>query len=285
MIKLDSKAVHAGGKLMTAAALLAAMSFANSAMACSLANWSDSSGAVVANQPNGAAGDPAADSTAVARYEGLCGLRATGQGYVQDNRPNNINQILTRFYVLNQLSAGQTATIYEAFGDTSGGSSRFRITLSADNTITLTDTATGQSVSQAGNGGWDSVQIHWGSAASTGFINLSVNGATETTMNNLANAGNIMSVRMGNLNGAGGNLNFDAYLAQRSSATSRVCNCNANGSTDDVVNVQDIVVLVNEAGGTGLASGTPDCNEDGSINVQDIVQTVNIAGSSGVCLL
>lgn len=285
MIKLDSKAVHAGGKLMTAAALLAAMSFANSAMACSLANWSANSGAVVANQPNGAAGDPGADTTAVARYEGLCGLRATGQGFVQDNRPNGINRIVTRFYVLNQLSAGQTATVYQGFGNEAGGLSRFQVTLATNNTITLTDTATGQSVSQPGNGGWDSVQLDWGSDAAAGFISLSVNGAAASQITGLSNAGTLESVRMGNLNGATGNLNFDAYLAQRSTATARVCNCNANGSTDDVVNVQDIVVLVNESGGVGLANGTPDCNEDGNINVQDIVQTVNIAGGSGACLL
>ena len=204
---------------------------------------------------------------------------------MQDNRPNGINRIVTRFYVFNELSAGQTATVYQGFGDEAGGSSRFSVTLAADNTITLTDTATGQSVSQAGDGGWDSVQIDWGGNAGAGFVSLSVNGAVAAEQTALNNAGTLESVRLGNLNGAAGAMNFDAYLAQRSTATERVCNCNANGSADDVVNVQDIVVLVNEAGGTGLASGTPDCNEDGNINVQDIVQTVNIAGGSGACLL
>ncbi|MCG8463541.1 MAG: hypothetical protein MI750_01660 [Xanthomonadales bacterium] len=284
MIKLDSKAVHAGGKLMTAAALLAAMSFANNAMACSLANWSDSSGAVVANQPDGAAGDPAADSTAVARYEGLCGLRATGQGYVQDNRPNGINRIVTRFYVLNELGASQTATVYEGFGDEAGGSARFNVTIDDANMITLTDTTTGQSVSQAGDGGWDSVQLDWGSDASAGFISLSVNGAAAAETTGLSNAGGLESVRMGNLNGATGNLNFDAYLAQRSTATERVCNCNANGSADDQVNVQDVVVMVSELSGNGLAQGTPDCNETGTVDIQDIVLAVNLVSGAGTCV-
>jgi len=286
MIKFDSKAVQVGGsKLMTAAALLAAMSFANNALACSQANWSSTSGAVVANQPDGAAGDPGADSTAVARYEGLCALRATGQGFVQDNRPNGINRIVTRFYVFNQLNAGQTSTVYQGFGNETGGSSRFTVTLNNSNLVTLTDTATGQSVSQSGNGGWDSVQLDWGGNAGAGFVSLSVNGAAPSEITGLNNAGTLESVRLGNLNGATGQMNFDAYLAQRSTATERVCNCNANGSVDDVVNVQDIVVLVNEAGGVGLSSGTPDCNEDGSINVQDVIATVNIAGAAGVCVL
>lgn len=285
MFKLESKAVHAGGKLMTAAALLAAMSFANNAMACSLANWSANSGAVVANQPDGAAGDPAADSTAVSRYEGLCGLRATGQGFVQDNRPNGINRIVTRFYVFNELSAGQTATVYQGFGDENGGSSRFSVTMDAAGMFTLTDTVTGTSVSQAGDGNWDSVQLDWGADAANGFVSLSVNGATAAETTGLSNAGSLESVRLGNLNGATGNMNFDAYLAQRSTATARVCNCNANASADDVVNIQDIIVMVNEAGGTGLASGTPDCNEDGTVNIQDIITSVNIAGTTGVCVL
>lgn len=287
MIKVQSKAVRFGGsKLITAAALLATMSVANTALACSQANWSSTSGAVVANQPDGAAGDPAPDATNVARYEGLCALRATGQGFVQDNRPNGINRIVGRFYVLNELSAGQTSTVYQGFGDEAGGSSRFDITLADDGTITMTDTTTGTSVNQAGNGsGWSSVQFDWGGDAGAGFISLSVNGAADSQTTGLNNAGTLESVRLGNLNGAGGTLNFDAYESRRSTAAARLCNCNANGSADDAVNVQDIVVLVNEAGGVGLANGTPDCNEDGLVAIQDIVQTVNIAGGSGTCVL
>lgn len=286
MMKFESKAARiSGGKLVTAAALLAAMSFGSTAMACSLGNWSSSSGAVVANQPDGAAGDPAADTSAVARYEGLCALRATGQGFVQDNRPNGINRIVARFYVLNGLSAGQTSTIYQGFGDENGGSSRFTITLSEAGLVTLTDTATGQSVSQSSSSNWLSVEADFGADAGAGFISLSVNGAAASQQNSLNNPGTLESVRMGNLNGAGGALNFDSYQANRSTLVGRICNCNANASADDAVNVQDVIVLVNEAGGVGLASGTPDCNEDGAINVQDIIQTVNIAGGAGACIL
>ncbi len=265
------------GRTAAAGALLLGAAFAGqAAMACTLNNWSADSGAV-------AAGDPQADS--IARYAGLCGMEATGAGYVQDNNPGGIDRIVARFYVLADNSA--PADVYRGFGDTSGGSQRFNVSVDASGNVTLTDNLTGQSVSQAGvSGNWNSVEIDWAQGAGNGVISLSVNGQSaveNTTLNNVSTQ--LQSVRLGNINGAAGSLGFDAYESRRSTAVGRVCNCNANGSADDVVNVQDVVVTVNEAAGTALASGTPDCNENGVINVQDVVLAVNLASASGACVL
>ena len=86
------------GRTAAAGALLLGAAFAGqAAMACTLNNWSANSGAV-------AAGDPQADG--IARYAGLCGMEATGAGYVQDNNPGGIDRIVARFYVY----AGNSAT-------------------------------------------------------------------------------------------------------------------------------------------------------------------------------
>lgn len=259
-----------------AALAVAGVAFAAPAMACTTANWSSESGGVVADDPN--------TPTSVARYQGECGLEVSGTGYVQDDRPGGIDRIVTRFYVLNDNTA--TSTVYSGFGDTGGGDERFSVTLDNAGLVTLTDTVSGQSVSQSGATNWLSVEIDWARGAGSGFINLSVNGQTAQETTGLTNdtGPSLSSVRLGNLNGAAGTLSFDSYESRRSTAVGRLCNCNANGSGDDVVNINDIVTVNNEAGGGALATGTPDCNNDGSINVQDIVETVNLAGTTGMCV-
>jgi len=271
---LNSFKRAAGLGLFAAGALLASQA----ALACQTTAWSDTSGAV-------AAGDPAVEG--IARYQGLCGLEATGQGFVQDDSPGGIDRIVARFYALNNLSAASTADIYSGFSATDGTGERFSVTLDDTGQVTLTDNVSGQSVSQSGANPWVSVEIDWGQGAGSGFISLSVDGQAPVESTSLSNDGaTLQSVRLGNLNGAGGTLGFDSYESRRSTAVGRLCNCNANGSGDDVVNIQDIVTVVNDAGdNTFLSPGTPDCNEDGQVAIQDIVQTVNLAGTSGVCVL
>ncbi len=264
--------------LSTTAALLAAGGI-QVASACSLANWSSTAGTVIASQPDGNGSTGA--MTSVARYDGLCGFQADGAGsYVQDNRPNAINRIVARFYV---KANGNPGEIYRGFGDEAGGTPRFVVSVDAANNYTLTDTATSQSVNQAGTGGWDSVEIDWGGAAGgAGFISLSVNGQAAAQNNTLTNPGTLEAVRLGVITGSNAK-QFDAYESRRSTAIGRVCNCNANGSADDVVNVQDIIVINNEIGAISLATGTPDCDEDGNIAINDSIITVNTTGGSGMC--
>ncbi|HMB39797.1 MAG TPA: hypothetical protein VKO85_12015 [Wenzhouxiangellaceae bacterium] len=275
MINATSKFPFA--KALAAGALLSGALFAGqAALACQTTAWSATSGAVTA-------GDPAVED--IARYQGLCGLEATGQGYVQDDSPGGIDRIVARFYVLNNNTA--TATIYRGFSATDGTGERFSVTLDDTGLVTLTDNVSTQSVSQSGANPWVSVEIDWGQGAGSGFISLSVDGQTAAEATGLSNSGTaLQSIRLGNLDGAAGTLGFDSYESRRSTAVGRLCNCNANGSADDVVNIQDIITLVNDAGNNSfLSPGTPDCNEDGQIAILDIIQTVNLAGTSGVCAI
>ena len=195
------------GQLLAAGALVSgAMFAANGAMACTVDNWSSAS--------NVTAGDPAAD--AIARYQGLCGLEVTGTGYVQDDSPGGIDRIVARFYVLNDNTA--EAAIYRGFSETDGTGDVFEVTLDDAGLVTLTDTSTGQSVSDTGATNWLSVEVDWVRDAS-GSISLSVNGQAEqsTTIDN-SGSGQLASVRLGNLDGAAG----------------------TNASADGQVNVGDI---------------------------------------------
>jgi len=280
--------LNIGGRTAALAAVAGLALGAGDAFACSLANWSSNTGGVIANQPDGAAGDPGGDTTPISRYEALCGMQAPAgaAGFVQDNRPNSIDRIRARFYVLNDGVTAQ-AVLYEGYGNETGGSPQLRVELDpSSNLVELIDNASATSVSQSGDGGWESIEIDWNSGE--GNMALSVNGQAAATASGLS-AGSLESVRLGNINGVavrGSNgLIFDAYEAHRTTEVGRLCNCNANGSADGAVNVNDVVLIVNEASGTGqLSSGTPDCNEDGQILVQDVTQTVNLAAGAAECI-
>lgn len=278
MKKSFSKSVKTfGGRLAVAGALAMTMGAA-SAMACSLANWSSTSGGFIANQPDGAAGDPIADNTNIPRYAELCGSQALAgvANFVQDDRPGGIDAIIARFYVLNNATDPQ---VYGGFSDNAGGGQLFDVSFGGGNIVMTSGGASAQDVAAPG---WNSVEVSW---ASGGDISIIVNGAAAQNASGAA-TGALASVRMGNLSGsAGGTIAFDGYESHRTTAIGRLCNCNANGSPDDAVNVQDVITLVNEAGGGALGSGTPDCNEDGAINVQDVITAVNIAGGAGQCVL
>lgn len=266
-------------KVLAAGALLSGALFAGqTAMACQTTAWSVTSGAV-------AAGDPAPVES-IARYQGLCGLEVTGQGYVQDNSPEEISRIRARFYALNTLDSGQSAIVYRGFSSEAGTGALFTVRLGTNGSVLLIDNASGQTVDQSGNTNWLSIEIDWAQGSGNGVISLSVNGQAPEVISNLTNTGSaLQAVRLGNLNGAAGTLGFDSYESRRSTEVGRLCNCNANGSADNAVNIQDIVTVVNDAGdNTFLSPGTPDCNEDGQISIQDIVQTVNVAGTTGVCV-
>lgn len=266
-----------GGRLAVAGALALTLG-ASSAMACSLANWSSASGGFIANQPDGAAGDPV-NAVNIPRYAELCGSQAPAgaTSFVQDDRPGGIDRIIARFYVFN--NGASDPQVYGGFSDNAGGGQLFDVSFSGSDIVFNSG---GASVQDAGQTGWNSVEVDW---ASGGNISLIVNGGA-TQSSGGASAGSLASVRLGNLTGAaGGAIGFDGYESHRSTPVGRICNCNANGSADDAVNVLDIIATVNEAGGGALATGTPDCNEDAAVNVLDIVQAVNIAGGAGVCLM
>jgi hypothetical protein len=262
----------AGLGLIAASALLASQA----AMACQLTAWNGgNSGAVTAGDPPNTPADP----PEIARYSGFCGLEAAGQGYVQDDSPGGIDRIRARFYVL--LDNTAPATIYAGLDTNSNAV--FSISANSSGVIELIGADSGVSVAGVADN-WNSVEIDWNPSGDGATLTVNNQSPENSAVSGAPSA--INSVRLGNLNGAGGTLTFDSYESRRTEPIGRLCNCNADGSADDAVNVFDIFAVASEAGGSDdLAAGTPDCNEDGAINVFDIFEIASIAGTTGQCVL
>ena len=255
-------------RTVAAGCLAGLMMAAQSAMACTLQNWSaavglDEADASAGTIAPGAPNPAAPDEVLSPRYSGRCAMAASGQGYVEDVSPGGITRIVARFYVLANNSAD--AIVYEGLD---GTSRVFDVTVATDGTVTLSSGS--QNISTAGNAGkWNSIEIDWTSGDA---LSLIVNGGTAATGTGAA-AGTLDSVRLGNINGAAGSLNFDAYESRRSTAVGRLVRGDANN--DGSVNSGDTTAVVNEFLTIQLSSGQPDCNEDGSVNSGDTTCIVN----------
>lgn len=244
---------------------IGALVAAQGAFACTVANWNGG------NSGNVTAGGPNAGS--IARYSGICAM-ATPDGvtaWVQDDSPGGIDGIRARFYVLNGLSASQSAIVYRGFSTTGGTGNLFTVRLDTDGNVRLIDNATATEVQQSSATEWTSIEIDWSQGNGDGVISLSVNGQAPATVNNLNNSGQaLQSVRVGNLLGASGILNFDAYESRRSTAVGRLCVGDANGDAE--INFFDISTVFEEvqSAQTILATGQPDVDENGQINFFDV---------------
>ena len=247
---------------------------AQTALACTVTNWTGgSSGAgVLASGPDGPDGNPA-----IARYAGVCSMQTADSSaeWVQDDSPGGIDRIRARFYVLNELDVSQSAVVYRGFSTTGGTGNLFTVRVNDDGIVRLIDNATATEVQQSSSTGWTSIEIDWSQGNGDGVISLSVNGQTPAAVSNLSNSGQaLQSVRLGNLLGAGGTLNFDAYESRRTTEIGRLVVADANASGD--VTGADLSVIASEILGNGLAIGQPDCNESGGVTGADLSCTAAI---------
>lgn len=248
-----------GAGLLLAGTVLAAQS---ALAACTAGNWNGGvTGTVTPGQP---------DTDLVARYSGVCAMQVPGGSvsFVQDNSPGAIDRIRARFYVLADNSTN--AVVYR--GLNSSDSPVFGVQVATNGDVTFTSGSASAVCSGCANiGGWNSIEIDWNAAG--GQLSLTVNEEPAATTP-FSSAQLVSSVRLGNLNGASGTMNFDAYESRRSTAVGRLMVSDANG--DQAINSQDLAVMVNELLGLGLAPGQVDCNEDAIVNSQDLACIVNI---------
>mgnify|MGYP005854133847 CR=1 FL=1 len=259
LLQATGRAILLGGTILALSA--------GSAYACSLANWSTTTGAdtIIANQPNGASGDPATNSDNVRRYEGKCASKAPAgiPSYVQDNRPGGIDRIIARFYVFND--GATNPVVYR--GNDSGGNELFDVTLTGG--IAVFDAGGGVNVSDTLQNGWNSIEIDWDSAS--GNISMIVNGEDAVTNSGIS-AASLANVQLGNVDGvAGGDLYFDSYEAHLSTQVGRLCRGDTDASNDR--GLDDIFNIAAEFGAgslSDLASGTPDFDESGDVGLDDI---------------
>ena len=252
--------------------LLSLVMAAQSAVACTVDNWTGNSNTVTPGSV------VAASPATVSRYSGLCGMKtaAATTAWVQDDSPAGINRIRARFYVLNELNPAAIAPVYSGFSTANGSGPLFTVFLTGAGEVRLRDIATGTVITQSAGTKWLSVEIDWSQGSGDGVVSLSVNGQAPAPVSNLNNAGSaLQSVRLGNLSGAGGTLSFDAYESRRTTEIGRLVVADSNN--DGSINGLDIVTTRNEVLGGPLSGGQPDCTEDGLVNGTDIVCTRIIA--------
>ena len=280
MFKMNSRSAQ---RVVTTVALGLLLG-AQTAMACTVGNWlGGSSGpGVLASGPDGPNGEPA-----IARYSGRCAMQTNDSSaeWVQDNSPGGINRIRARFYVLNGLDASQSAVVYRGFSTTGGTGNLFTVRLDTSGNVRLIDNATAEEVQQSSTTGWTSIEIDWSQGTGDGEISLSVNGQAPAAKTTLSNSGQaLQSVRLGNLLGAGGTLNFDGYESRRTSEIGRLCEGDA--IVDGERDFADINAMFVEfaTGGSNPASGNPDITEDGLVDFADINEVfVLFATGQGAC--
>jgi len=243
-----------------------AATFSLNAQACSLAAWSDSSGAVSALSP-----PPNANT----RFQQFCGLAVDGTGYVQDNSPidDTDTRIRLQFYVIAD-AGNDEVVILQAFEDDAGASEAFSIS-HKPSTGELGFTTAGNATVYAAMPQperWTQVQIDWDAAGGLRYwIDATPNQADDNPTGTIdeGTATNIGMVRLGApvAFGDATRFSFDSYQANRTTAIPGLLIGDANASGG--ISISDVTNVSNELRGT-LASGQPDCNLNGAVTVSDI---------------
>jgi len=259
-------------RLIVGSVLLFGLGMGLDANACSIANWSSSSGPVTPDSPS-----PVGDTS---RVEELCGLKVTGDGYVQDNSPLDAEdtRIRARFYVI-QSGGGTEVTIFRVFEDDAGSNEAFSVSFTPNSNKLTFKPFGGTPVDATLTtpvGNWHYVEVDWQAGVSLRFwVDASPNG-TDDNPTGTAGAGtasNVGMVRLGAIGGLGGasRYGFDSYWANRSNPVGGLLIGDANG--DGNLLGSDLIVIKNEILENGLATGQPDCTMDGNIFGSDLICT------------
>lgn len=251
-------------------------------LACSLGNWSKTTGAQ--GLQAGGPGD------GLRRFEGRCSLRvalASSPRYVQDDTPDAETEYLVRFYVFPgelALDDDGWVEVFTAYRGSTNPQPEFGVRLKRE------DGALAVSARARDGGGftetepvvvdrgWRGIEVHWkqSTGPSNGELRLFVDGVERAELRGLANRDGLVNLaRLGAVDssGAEGSLDFDAFVSHRDTPIGALTAGDANG--DSNLNAADLVALVREINGQTLAEGQPDCNRDGTVNQSDITCLAN----------
>jgi hypothetical protein len=252
---------HHAFRLIAATATLLLLPV-NSALACSTAQWDDTSiGAAVT-----------ADTAAV--YEGACGLRlglsGTASGWVKDRVPGTVSpgvsEYVARFYAYvddAQIANGESLTIFSALN--AGATELFGLDVKGSNTgavLHLYANDNGNTVEGIGDvpvePGWRAISVHWTTGAGTGELHLSVDrNQSAQSITGLTNAGQIIdSVNLGIVNGntaaVSGNIDIDSFTSRRTGPTGLLITKACSGTNVTVKNATFLSGAITCNASTGL---------------------------------
>ena len=255
---------------------------------CSMSKWNGAAPTV----PADAVGSPKT-TPAVARFSEYCGLAVSATGFVQTPATSD-GHYFGRFYVLPKLSGSGTIDLLVAHSTTSGNPELFKVSFDSATSSFIFDAdnpeAGGSSDSApAVNGEWNLIEFEFNSG---GDFNVWVNedwdfgtsmysGTTIPAFS--SGTGSVAFIQLGAPNGmggfSGGTVFYDAYEAHRTTNVGALIDCDADGSGDPDININDILAVINERFGAPptLATGQPDCDRDGEVNLNDILETIAVA--------
>jgi hypothetical protein len=261
----------------------AALTSTQSAIACSTDLWAVDTGVT--------AGTPADN---VARYSGECAAKSSN-AFVQDDSPGQatppgLDRIVARFYVL--VGDSGSPRVYSGFDDAQNRVFDVRVDV-ATGDVSL-DSPPGGSVELTCSGcavaeEWNSIEVDWNSGASTAtmWVNSdarSVSAPDPSIASGAIGGGNLVStVRLGNLNGSGGELTVDAYESRRTQPIGRLCVGDADGNGS--IQFFDVTAIFEEVSSAGinLAKGQPDVDENGEVQFFDVSDAFGLVSAAVDC--
>jgi len=254
-------------------AVAAALVFgAQSAIACSTAAWTGAATTATAGEPG----------AGFKRYGGRCSLKSTAIGqFVTDASPDAEPTYRARGYV-NAGTATAETDIFRAI-QASNSANVIRVTYDGANIKFYVNNAQVGANVPALAGRYYSFEVRWANTGAFTGIVQGNNAAAPTTVTGNGTAGGVIdTVQLGLINGAAsGDWFFDEFDSRRTTDIGRLCKADANGNNN--INIADVVVTNNEAGGGVLALGQPDCNENGAVNVADVACVSSAIGAGAVC--
>lgn len=234
----------------------------SSALACSTAQWDDSSiGTAVT-----------ADAAAV--YEGACGLRlgltGTASGWVKDSVPGTVSPAVTeyvaRFYAYvddAQIGNTENVTIFNALD--AGATELFGLDIKGTNTgavLHLYANNGGSTIEATGDiaiePGWRAITVHWTTGAGSGELHLSVDrNQSVQSITGLNNAGQVISsINLGIVNGntaaVSGSIDVDSFTSRRTDPTGLLITKACSGTNVTVKNATFLSGAITCTASTGL---------------------------------
>lgn len=273
--------------------LVVGLGFSSAATAaCSADEWFGSDSNLSGDSKVGGPDDVAMPTS---RYSEACSLAITESSYVQSNKAGD-SHFFGRFYVLADTGGTGVADIFVAYTDetpdvpTVGGDTLFKVSFNGTDAIF---TFTGKTpVNVTLPSGWNLIEFEYDDVGNvfnywvnSGWDYVALNypdGVTGSIALDDVESGIVDAVRLGAPNGLGtltGTIYFDAYEAHRTTNVGALIDCDADGSGDPDININDILAVINERFGSPqvLAAGQPDCTMDGQVNLNDILATIDVA--------